>query len=144
MIKRLAELDEAVQRYHREERHPERPVIVRSGVYDLYPEIPLGRALQLPTAGCWPQSFPHSDKPGVYAVADEKLEVLYYGKADAIGARLCRHFPARNRETYSVSQWGGSSPRFVVVYPVQGRWEATSLEAYLLAWWKPPANVRTS
>lgn len=100
----------------------------------------------------WPHKeipYPHCDRPGVYAIFNEKKEVLYIGKASnssSIGGRLSSYF--RNKKSnpricelkHHPDSWHGT-PRFIMAAAVHKSYQAPSLEEYLIRKMDPPANV---
>ena len=140
----------ATRAYQREHRHPQRPPLDVSGLYDLFPERgPVRWPVQ---ATPWAPSnpWPHAARAGVYFVLDADLELLYVGKASqgsSVGKRLSAHFKYRSypddRTCVPTGDWIGD-PRFVmaVAVPDDSRFEASSLEEYLIALLAPPENTR--
>jgi hypothetical protein len=138
MAPTLENLVQAVAEFQTTHRHPERPLLALSGLYDLDPVAPAGPA----AAAVWPATWLHNAEPGVYAILAGDLTVRYIGKADVLGDRLSSHF--RNGERPRVvdaERWPEPYRRYVVVVPVGQAFESLSLEAYLIRHLAPPDNA---
>lgn len=77
----LSELERAVLEYSTRYRHPELPKFSTGPAYDLYPKEE-NAALECELK--WPDSWPNSDKAGVYAFLDRELNVVYIGKSSML------------------------------------------------------------
>jgi hypothetical protein len=143
----MASLDEAIdaaQKWAAEHRHPGRPKVAVSDVYDLFPE----RATTPPLDHLrWPATWPHAARAGVYLIADDTMSLRYVGKAsggNSIGARLSTYFMyGQNRQCRVVhDNWKGA-PRYVVTIavPEDSGFEAPALEEYLIRELDPPDNT---
>jgi hypothetical protein len=110
----------ALGSYESLHRHPSRPALELSGLYDLFPD----RGLDGPPLDAVPWApenpWPHAARSGVYFVFDPDLELLYVGKASqgsSTGQRLSAHFRYSahpdDRTCHPTETWAGS-PRFVM------------------------------
>lgn len=135
----LDALTQAVAQYQVTYRHPALPPLVVSGLYGLDP-APAGPA----TVATWPAPWPHSGKPGVYAILMADLRVRYIGKADVLGKRLSAHFrggpSAPEPRVFDPDAWPKHLRRYLVVIPLTQAFETHSLEAYLIWQLRPPQN----
>ncbi len=83
----IDDLREGVHEDQRAYRHPRMPLFEFCSGYDLFPE----RDTRLTASRSWPKQWEHGGRAGIYAVCDERGELLYVGKASArssLGARL--------------------------------------------------------
>ncbi len=96
------------------------------------------------------EPWPYADNQGVYCIFSADEFLLYVGKASmsgTIGSRLgCHFWKARENPTLyefdgTEEAWGGK-PDKLFVYVVEHKWEAPSLEEYLIEKLKPSGNVR--
>jgi hypothetical protein len=135
-MKHYKELSGAIIQYESKFRHSSLPELAKANLYDLYPE----KGYPDPRVGYrWPEKWPHNDRAGVYVFLDENLEVLYIGKAsmhNTLGARLgmyVQYDADKKCELRHSSLWKGA-PRyvFVIAVPEDSRFEAASLEEYLI------------
>ena len=115
-----------------------------SDFYDLFPTRPSPPEITI--KGKYPQTFPFSDRKGVYIILDSNLKVLYIGKAsfdNFIGNRLGTHFIGKDKccspKSYS---WTPPGPRYVIsiAVPKEYTFMASSLEEYLIAKLQPTDN----
>lgn len=95
-------------------------------------------------SGKWPDSWPNGSKKGVYLVLNEKMELLYIGKASmnsAIGARLSAWFPGTKNCKVN-GQWT-EEPTFLATIPVpdQTPFLAAALEEFLIGKFNPSDNT---
>ncbi|MCH7807307.1 MAG: GIY-YIG nuclease family protein [Proteobacteria bacterium] len=94
----------------------------------------------------WDCYYPFCDEPGIYAIFDEKWNLLYIGKASnnsSIGARLGTYFKNDEEGNYkpvdSIKSWGGE-PHYIIAVSVCKPFEAPSLEEYLIYNLDPKSN----
>ena len=82
----------------------------------------------------WKETWPDNAKSGCYGVFDKNKSLLYVGKADHFGKRLGKHFRYDKRKQQGVARESGwtRQPRYVLTMVVIHKWEAPSLEAYLI------------
>ena len=138
------ELANAVTEYSDRYRRSDLPKLMIGLAYDLYPQE--GKPA-LECQHCWPETWPNSDKAGIYAFLDRDLNVVYIGKSSMnsfLGARLsayCGYDENRNCRLHH-SGWT-ASPRYVwtVGVPDELSFEAPALEEYLIKKLKPTDNV---
>lgn len=133
----------AIETYISNFRRVELPPLVISGVYDLYPTSARG------TVACeyvWPDTWPNSERAGVYAFFDEGADLMYVGKCSMnsfLGARLGAYF-GYGDERQCILKGGpwGRNPRFVMTVGVPDTmtWEAPALEEFLIQQLNPPLN----
>ena len=135
-------LDEALDIYHSEYRHPDLRKLHPSPRYYLVS----GGYTDLPKSRKWPATWPNSDRPGVYLFFDNQSDLIYIGKAASLGSRLSSYFKYADDESCEVKDnWGEKEPDSLVTVPVSKPFEAPSLEEYLISCLNPPVNkVRTS
>ncbi len=92
------------------------------------------------------EEYPNSSKPGVYAIFDAEMRLLYVGKSNCLGKRLSNYFQWEDRKAGTVKivdsdeSWGDTRPAFLATIAVEKDWEASSLEEFLIFHLKPPAN----
>ena len=130
--------------YHRKYRHPDLAELKSSDLYALFPE----EAEKLATI-CWDQQWPNSDHAGVYLIFNKNGELLYVGKARVLGHRLASTFeyPQPRGESKAceiVPAWSPPGPAYIatVAVPDESKFEAASLEEYLIDKLNPSENVR--
>jgi hypothetical protein len=129
---------------YRKYRHPDLPELVPSDLYALFPEK--GKPL---AAMYWDQKWPNSDHAGVYLIFDKNAELLYVGTAWVLGGRLSKYFQYRqprgeDHECRVVDRWPKPGPMYIATVPVpdDSKFEAASLEEYLIGELNPSVNVR--
>jgi excinuclease UvrABC nuclease subunit len=115
-----------------------------SCVYGLFPKD-AGEFAEVKSR--WPESYPHSDRRGVYLIFGKSGRLLYVGKASQqpIGTRLGSYFHSDGNKGCRIAHpdWS-ETPAYVVTIAVpDDRWhEASSLEEYLIVALKPCDNSR--
>ena len=95
----------------------------------------------------WPSSYNsiNGDKPGIYIILGKQMNVLYIGKAslnNRINKRLASYFKYEKVGKgchVNHSNWT-EKPYYIVGFPVEFPYEASSLEEYLLSKSLPPDN----
>lgn len=135
----------AIGSYDATFRHPDRPGIEPSGLYDLFPEAPRVGAPSVEAH--WDETWINNTRAGVYTVLDDQQNVLYVGKssiAGSIGGRLGSYFVYEQDGSRAcrVKHHWTRSPRFVctVAVPDDAPHEASGLEEYLIRELDPPDN----
>jgi GIY-YIG catalytic domain len=130
---------DAISAYHDNYRLPrlEHPDV--SGVYALFPDDPVSAHAQYR----WPQTWPHSDRPGIYLILDGDRRLRYVGKANRIGARLSAYFQYSKdtRGCHIAHTTWKSRPMFVVTVALGKPFEASAFEEYLISALQPEENV---
>jgi hypothetical protein len=144
-MKTWKDVESAIAAYHRDHRHPSKSSLELSGLFDLYPDRPnfSGRLID----GRWPEKWPNADKKGVYIMFDEKMRLLYVGKAsmnNTIGSRLCEWFVYDSDRACKPKGVWKTVPRFLatVGFPGETSFEAPGLEEYLIIELNPAENVK--
>ena len=139
----LDNLRSALMKY-RKYRHPDLADLALSDLYALFPEE--GEPL---ATMHWDQQWPNSDHAGVYLIFDKNGKLLYVGKAWALGHRLASYFQYRQPRGEGnaceiVHAWTPPGPMYIatVAVPDDSKFEAASLEEYLINELKPSENVR--
>jgi len=139
----LDSLRHALHVYQEKYRHPTRPRLECSDLYALFPE-----GLPSPAKKQWPDTWPYSERSGVYLIFSRTGKLLYVGKAWAIGSRLSTYFqydsPRRESRTCKiVHDWRGDEQPFyvaTVAVPTDSIFEAAALEEFLIGELKPSEN----
>lgn len=140
----LDDLRSGILAYEQTQRREDFGPFADGALYDLFPhEAPGARV----PAASWPATWPHSDAPGVYAVLNWQLSVLYVGKAsfrNSLGGRLGAYFGyvgGADRTCRIVHAWS-AAPRYVYLVPVlrERSFEASALEEFLILRLQPPDN----
>jgi hypothetical protein len=137
-VSTLKQATKAILEYQRTYRHPDRPPFLISERYILFP------AASSPKPA-WPDTWPHTNHPGVYLMLDDADAVLYVGKASAnscLGLRLGAYFrydTDGQRCKFVYPDW---CPSFVVnvAVPSDSPFEAPALEEFLIKELAPPRN----
>lgn len=139
----LKELEAALTKY-RKYRHPGLAELERSDLYALLPEE--GEPL---ATKCWDEVWPHSNRAGVYLIFTKNGELLYVGKASVIGHRLSSYFQylhprGTGNACEIIHSWSEPGPMYIatVAVPDDSKFEAASLEEYLIKELRPSDNVR--
>lgn len=119
-------------------RHDVDPLAVGPAL-DLFPEEPAHGEFKAETN--WQDSWPHSERAGVYLVYNQAFQLLYVGKAWIFGPRLYGHFRSKDNGCEVLEKWS-SRPRYVinVAVPTNMAFEASALEAFLIYTLKPSDN----
>lgn len=129
----------ATTAFHAQWRHPRLPPLEYSKVYSLFPQ----ETLETPTRTNWPDNWPLADRPGVYLVIGEKMQLLYVGKSVSLGYRLSSYFrwsAGRGSFCRIVHTAWKTRPMFVATIAVAEAFEAAALEEYLIAKLHPEEN----
>ena len=140
-------MDEYLNEYR---LNPNLEALEISGIYDLFPDQSSSDK-DIQKAAAWPDRWSNSERPGIYAIFDASLELLYVGKASMgsyLGARLSSYFqgspkePCKVLHTWVNHEGETVTPRYVitVAVPKETPWEAPALEEYLIDQLKPPSN----
>lgn len=135
----LAQVASAIHDYHERYRHPSLPVPVVSGLYSLRPTEYPGANDSL----CWPAPWPNADRPGIYLMFDSESQLLYIGKAAALGHRVGTYFRYASDGSKSCAVFHTSwskQPYFIVTVALTEKFEPPSLEEYLIRIFNPPDN----
>lgn len=112
----LRAVQAALDAYHNGFRNPKQSRLQMSGIYALFPNNPTPSDIEV--AGCWwsDDYWPNCDCPGVYLIFNERLDLLYVGKASltqTVGGRLSEYFhygPDRGCQFAPGSSWQGKRP----------------------------------
>ena len=129
----------AVMEYVRDFRRPDLTALDLGELYDLFSGAEPGRPGR-------PNTYPHAERAGVYFVLDDRLNLLYVGKASmgsCIGKRLGSYFTYAPDGGCQVLHDGWSSrPRYVatIAVPENAPFEAPALEEFLISRLNPPDN----
>lgn len=132
----LDDIRNKLAEYEERFRNGALPGLEISELYSLLPEKNGDSDIMLH----WPDnSYPHSDRFGVYLFLDKKMDVIYIGKAsmnNTLGRRINTYF-RKNKDgsCKPVHQWSkGNAPEYVVTIPVldEMSFEAPALEEYLI------------
>jgi len=132
---------EAVTDYATRYRRTDVPPLEVAPPLDLFPSQP--------TTGnytpqfTWADPWPFGDRAGVYLIYSASFDLSYVGTAQRLSSRLSQHFYGRDCCVFH-ENFGPQSPRFVIniAVPVNMRFEAPALEAYLIEKLKPVGNVK--
>lgn len=134
----------AIAEYEQRFRRNDLESLEKSGLYDLFPS---NGAVEVPVAATWPDDpWPFASRAGVYLIFDEKLDLLYVGKASlssSLGERLCNYFRIdRDRGCCIRHDGWKKTPRYVatIAVPEDMRFEAPALEEFLITRLQPIAN----
>ncbi|MGD9852470.1 MAG: GIY-YIG nuclease family protein [Nitrospirales bacterium] len=141
----LKDLKEKIALFQSKFRNSNLPHFKISGLYDLCPQLPRTNLEKI--EGAWPDQWPNSDQPGVYLILNEKLELLYVGKAsmrNVMGVRLSSYFNGSAKGPCKICPGWQGEPRylFTIGMPKETSFEAAALEEYLIRELSPPENVR--
>ncbi|QNM86853.1 GIY-YIG nuclease family protein [Polaribacter pectinis] len=138
----IEEAKELVKKYELDFRNPKLEGFEISKNYDLFPDKSSDKY-----ASKWPDKYYHNGRFGVYLILDEKLEVIYVGKANNIGKRLGSYF-MYNKDDKSClirhDSWK-KRPKYICSIAVSDKtwFECLSLEEYLIHNIKPIDNIRS-
>jgi hypothetical protein len=141
-MNKLRDAADAIARYERTHRHPDRPALAVSPRYSLFPEL-------AEPGPRWPDSWPNAGNRGVYLMLDAEESVLYVGKASvnsSLGARLGAYFQYgddRRCKFRFQDYWLPLIPTYVVTIavPDDSPFEAPALEEFLIRELGPPRNT---
>lgn len=143
------DINEAIEAYERNYRHPDLPRLNISGPYDLFPASTEPWPNSTPAEHRWPDVWPNSEKRGIYLIFDQSRNLLYVGKASmssSIGVRLGKYFGSSDDgPCCRVLHTGwGAQPRFVVTVavPDASPFEAPAIEEYLITLLSPSDNSK--
>ena len=96
----------------------------------------------------WPETaWPNAGKAGVYAIFSAAPALLYIGKTNDFGRRLSSYFVydkedrTKHALVHDKESWT-AEPRYILTFPVENDWEASSFEEYMILKLDPPANTR--
>lgn len=133
----------AVLEYSRDFRRQDLPTLEVSELYDLFPDR------EHPVSPCWPEDyFPNAERAGVYFFFDERLNLLYVGKAsmsNCLGNRLGAYFKYEEdgKTCRVIHEWSANLKYLATVaVPPEMPYEAPALEEFLISRLKPPDNSR--
>jgi len=116
-------------------------------LYDLFPDRKA--KISGKVTAKWPDYYPYQDRRGVYIIFDDRLNLLYVGKAsmgNCLGNRLAKYFGyADDRQTCRIwhEHWT-KQPRYImtVAVPIDMPFEAPALEEYLVTSLQPCDNTQ--
>jgi len=118
-----------------------------SDLYDLFPghKAKISRKV----TAKWPDYYPYPERRGVYIIFDDRLNLLYIGKASMgnfLGNRLAGYFGyADDRQTCKIwhDNWT-KQPRYImtIAVPKDMPFEAPALEEYLVTSLQPCDNTK--
>lgn len=141
---KFSDLVSAVSEYSARYRHPNLSEFSVGPAYDLYPKED---DTKMKCDLKWPDTWPNSDKAGIYAFLDRELNVVYIGKSSMnsfLGARLSSYCGYGEEKICELkhSTWT-IQPRYVWTVGVADdlSFEAPALEEYLIMRLKPVDNV---
>jgi len=138
MITLLDVLDK-VQEYKAKYRREGLPCLERSKIYVLFPDSKKDNDIELK----WPDTWPNSERHGIYLIMGEHFRILYIGKAsmEKLGCRLGSYFKygEDNKSCKVVGEWS-QQPKYVLTIAVPNDienkydmpFEAAALEEFLL------------
>ncbi len=130
-------IEAALTEYHERFRHPSLQKLKPSGLYQLFPEEGVNRKAQYH----WDDRWPDSEHPGVYFVLCDDLGLLYVGKTNNLGVRLSTYFRyAKATRSCEIKGPWKVRPSYLLTAKVCEHFEASSLEEFLIAKFKPPEN----
>ena len=132
----LADAIDLIERFSTDFRNPNLEPFEISKKYELFPKSndESGTKCQ------WPNTYPNTDRQGVYLICGENLNLLYVGKAsmnNSLGARLASYFAydsdGKTCKVKHGDNWS-QKPHFVitVAVPRESSFEAPALEEYLI------------
>jgi len=134
----------AISDYEQRFRRDDLDRLEVSGLYDLFPS---NGGVPVPVAASWPNDqWPYAKRAGVYLIFDEKLDLLYVGKASlnsSIGDRLYTYFREGQDHGCRIRHEGWDRPpRYVttIAVPENTRFEAPALEEFLITRLQPTSN----
>lgn len=138
-------LIQAVEEYVNNYRHPEMQKYTIGPLYDLRSseeeKTPLSELK-------WPDTWPNCHNAGIYAIIDSGMNVLYIGKSSmqgSVGGRLSSYFGYKDDRSCKIKHepYWSTHPRFVwtLAVPESTRFEAPSLEEYLIKKLQPSDNI---
>ncbi|MBK1721379.1 GIY-YIG nuclease family protein [Thiocystis violacea] len=120
------------------------PELDISDYYALFPDTARD---DIAICGRWDNDqYPHQDKPGVYLIFDEDLELMYIGKTDStFGSRLYTYF--KGTDVCKIVHPGWSrKPCYVATIPIEKSQKhivsPVALEDYLIDRLQPYDNTR--
>ncbi len=90
-------------------------------------------------------TWPNNSLPGCYAIFDSKKSLLYIGKAVHLGRRLSSYFRYDETKTKGIpksSNWGEKPPQYILTVGLEHKYEAPSLEEYLIYKLQPAVNIQ--
>lgn len=122
---------DAVAAYDNTYRHPKLRRLEVSGLYDLG----VGEPTTVVAQFFWSNNdpWPNHDRPGVYLIWDQAMDLRYVGRATKLGVRLHTRFKIGLEGSCVMEEGWKSKPRFVATIPVERTFEAGALEEYLMA-----------
>jgi hypothetical protein len=130
----------ALLEYSRSFHRQDLDALELSELYDLHPDP------KNPRAPSWPAPFPNSDRAGVYMFFDDKLNLLYVGKASMnnnLGNRVGAYFKYADDKTCLTRHEWSAPLKYVatIAVPDNATFEAPALEEYLITRLNPPDNT---
>ena len=126
-------IDEYQALYHSEKLKP----LEISDEYDLFPAKE-GDSIN----NGWPNTYPNSERQGIYLILSENHKLLYVGKAsmgNTIGGRLGSYFMYDDdRKSCKIRHTWTKKPKYIitVAVPMEAPFEAPALEEYLISSFK--------
>ena len=137
---KLSIISQAIEEFNN--LHKDLNFEITPNLYCLFPE----KENEIEFNSKWPEGYPNADKQGVYIMFDDKLNLLYIGKASAnstLGKRLGHWFKygEGNKCHLNYDTWQ-PKPRFLVTIAAQKnkRYEVPALEEFLISKLHPSAN----
>ena len=135
----VGRIKSVVREYHESYRHSDLPNLSVSELYCLDKRLSEG----VPDDHVWPARWPQAARPGVYFLLGAERKLLYIGRADNLGTRLSNYFRyGEDRQCVPKDDWADRPPCFLLTVAVAEKFEASSLEEYLIDRLDPPTNVR--
>jgi hypothetical protein len=134
-----------IMKYTSSHHRDNMPTYAISGLYDLFPES--GASGKKLVTHRWPDEWPNHSSAGIYAVFDDKIDLIYLGKTPQnsfLEARLDSCFGSRTeRSCRLIGEWR-IQPRYVLTVAVadDSTWEAAAMEEFLINTLSPALNER--
>lgn len=122
-------LKEVLSKYHSNWRNPRLAPLKTSEPYDLDNDFD--------------KFYPCATEPGCYMFFSKDWEISYIGKAVNLGRRIGSYLrqDRPSRKMLLLYEWK-LQPRYIVAVSVKERFEAPSLEEYLIQRLDPPDNTQ--
>ena len=129
----------AIREYHEKYRNPQLAEPSISDLYFLEKQPPDS----VPKENEWPATFPYASRPGVYVFLDTNGDLLYVGRADNLGTRVSSYFRyGKDKACEAKDTWHPHPPYSLLTVAVTERFEASSLEEFLIGRLDPPVNKK--
>ena len=132
---------EAITDYVTHFRRTDVPPLEVAPPLDLFPSQPTTSSYTPQLT--WADPWHFGDRAGVYLIYSASFDLIYVGTASRLSSRLSQHFYGRDGCVFH-ENFGPQPPRFVIniAVPVNMRFEALALEAYLIEKLKPVGNLK--